>query len=87
MNSIEVSDHAIVRYFERIIGFDIDELKNTILTGEFERVVRNNKVITIYPYNTKFKPKTMPKKVVDIREKGKRQDRLRSNSDFLNECL
>ena len=33
-SGIEVSDHAIVRYFERVLGYDFDRIKNDILTKE-----------------------------------------------------
>ena len=87
MENIEVSDHAIVRYFERIIGFNIDELKETILQGDFERVIKNDKVITVYPTGSKWKPKSTPKKVVPVREKGKRIRRDKNNSCFFDEFV
>lgn len=87
MENIEVSDHAIVRYFERIIGFNIEELKETILQGDFERVVRNNKVITVYPNDSKWKPRATPKKVVPVKEKGKRLRRDKNNSCFSDEYV
>lgn len=31
INDIEVTDHAIVRYFERVLGYDIDQLKANII--------------------------------------------------------
>lgn len=30
-NEIGVSDHAVVRYIQRVIGIDIDEIKNQIM--------------------------------------------------------
>lgn len=31
----DVSDHALVRYFERVLGFDIDTIKQEILSEGF----------------------------------------------------
>ena len=33
-NKVKVSEHAIVRYFERVKGFDISEIEKEILTEE-----------------------------------------------------
>jgi hypothetical protein len=30
-NNLSVTDHAIVRYFERVLGYDIEEIKAKIL--------------------------------------------------------
>lgn len=37
--NIKVSEHAIVRYFERVKGFDISEIENEILTDEVLKVI------------------------------------------------
>jgi hypothetical protein len=36
---LKVSDHAIVRYFERVKGYNIYEIENEILSNEFLRHV------------------------------------------------
>lgn len=36
---IKVSEHAIVRYFERVKGFDIKEIENEILSDEVLKMV------------------------------------------------
>lgn len=36
-----VSDHAVVRYLERVIGFDIDALRARIMTPTIERAIRS----------------------------------------------
>ena len=36
---IDVSDHAIVRYFERVLGYNIKEIKKKILPDPFKTVV------------------------------------------------
>lgn len=38
-DEINVTDHAIVRYFERVIGLNIDEVKQKIITDEVLRLV------------------------------------------------
>jgi predicted DNA binding CopG/RHH family protein len=37
--NIRVSEHAIVRYFERVKGFDISEIEKEILTDEVLKLV------------------------------------------------
>jgi len=34
----DVSDHALVRYFERVLGFDIKEIEKDILSPDFMSV-------------------------------------------------
>jgi len=34
----DVTDHAIVKYFERVLGFDIEEVKKDILSEKFVKV-------------------------------------------------
>lgn len=38
-NQIKVSDHAFVRYFERVHGFDLKEIEKKILTKEVYELV------------------------------------------------
>lgn len=38
-NNLKVSEHAIVRYFERIKGFDISEIEREIITDEISKMV------------------------------------------------
>ena len=33
-SDVTVTDHAVVRYFERVKGFDIEEIRNKILPSE-----------------------------------------------------
>jgi len=35
-----ISDHALLRYFERVLDFDIDSIKQEILSGTFLSVWR-----------------------------------------------
>ena len=37
---LRVSDHAIMRYFERVMGYDIDEIKAEIINQEVVSQVR-----------------------------------------------
>lgn len=36
---LKVSEHAIVRYFERVKGYDISEIEKEILSDEIKRMV------------------------------------------------
>lgn len=67
MNFLEphVSDHAIIRYLERVEGLDVDSIRKKILTpfisdaarlgalsastGGFKYVFKNSTVITVIP--------------------------------------
>ena len=45
----KVSDHAIVRYMERVMGIDIQDLENTILESEdIQRIVKGGIVVTLH---------------------------------------
>lgn len=37
-NELVVSDHALLRYMERIVGIDMDMIKNAILTDNVKRM-------------------------------------------------
>ncbi len=37
-NEITISEHALVRYFERVLKFDMEEIKQNILTEEVLRL-------------------------------------------------
>ena len=39
--NIGVTDHAVVRFFERVLGFDISEIESAILTSEVLMHVKN----------------------------------------------
>ncbi|WP_299378010.1 hypothetical protein [uncultured Kiloniella sp.] len=59
-----VSDHALVRYMERVLELDVDGMRDFILTkdikaamstgaksasiGEFKYIFKNNKLVTIH---------------------------------------
>ena len=48
MRETIVSDHAIVRYFERVLGIDIDDVKEEILKQErHKNVVKDNTIVTV----------------------------------------
>lgn len=38
---LTISEHAIIRYIERVIGINIDEITNKILTPEIEAMYNN----------------------------------------------
>jgi len=60
----QITDHALLRYLERMLGFDIEALKRELLTDEVRRaikagarrvhikgvtfVVSENRIVTIY---------------------------------------
>lgn len=62
-NSIGVSDHAVLRYIERVFGFDLQDVRNQILTPDrvaaikaganqitangVKFVIRNKTVVTV----------------------------------------
>lgn len=52
--NIKVSEHAIVRYFERVKGFDISEIEKEILTDEVLNLVNQLGGTGGYP-NKNFK--------------------------------
>lgn len=37
-----ITDHALVRYFERVIGIDMEELRKMILTENVKKAIRLN---------------------------------------------
>jgi len=39
LNEITISEHALLRYFERVLKFDMDEIKQNILTEEVLKLV------------------------------------------------
>ena len=44
----KVTDHAIVRYMERVMGINIEDLEKTILEcDKIQRIERNGVVVTI----------------------------------------
>jgi len=55
-NKRQVSDHAVVRYMEHILGMNIEELEQQILVDHrAERVVKNGVVVTVKPKKEKRK--------------------------------
>lgn len=51
---VVISEHALLRYFERVLGFDIESIKQTLLPEQVEQQV---KVLGggVYPVDNKFK--------------------------------
>lgn len=41
-NDLNISEHAIVRYFERVLGYDLEKLKNSIIT---EELIKNHSIV------------------------------------------
>lgn len=80
--TISVSDHAVLRYLERVKGFDIDAVRNHIagickgvVTARCVRaenadfIVKNNTVVTVKPHGALI-PRRVP------RDKDGREARL-----------
>jgi hypothetical protein len=64
-NQIILSEHAILRYLERVENIDIEEVKNKILTEEFKKqfsVLGDGK----YPIGNKFFARVKDNVVVTI---------------------
>ena len=47
-----VSDHAIVRYMERVLGVNIKELKDEIVKSNHHKVIKRGVIVTIRPHGT-----------------------------------
>lgn len=39
-NDIVISEHAYLRYFERVLGYDLEDVKNQIITAEVDQLIR-----------------------------------------------
>lgn len=63
---VQVTDHALIRYIERVLGHDLDDIRDEIATrveraaeigaeavivDGFRFVVDNKKVVTVHPAN------------------------------------
>lgn len=51
---ISISDHAIVRYFERVLKFDMEEVRDWILPQRDEKAIGKNG-FGIYPITINYK--------------------------------
>lgn len=51
---VKVTEHAIIRYFERVLGVDINEVQGQILTNEVHSLIKNMGGNGTYP-NKNFK--------------------------------
>lgn len=40
LSEVVVSEHAILRYFERVLGYDIEDIKNKILPEEIKPKIK-----------------------------------------------
>ena len=68
--NIKVTDHALLRYLERVLGYDIAHMKNQMLPEEVKSAIRagalsvehlgvtyvieNHKVVTIQTTNRRY---------------------------------
>ena len=39
-DDVTISDHAVLRYLERVVGFDITQIKSEILTAEAAMAIK-----------------------------------------------
>lgn len=42
-SDLRISDHCVLRYFERISGHDVDEIRNLLYNGVIDEFTKNNK--------------------------------------------
>ena len=47
---IKLSEHALVRYFERVKGYNIEEIENEIITDELKKLVETLGLNGTYPF-------------------------------------
>lgn len=66
--SIEVTDHAIVRYLERIEGRDIEQLKHNIMTEKFLELYGKLGTNGEYPASDKFSVVVRERKIVTVKD-------------------
>lgn len=52
-NDLIVSDHAIVRYLERVLGYELEVLRAQILTDELKSFAKNFKGNGKFPFGDK----------------------------------
>lgn len=50
-NSIKISEHAILRYFERIKGYNISDIEKEIITEDVKKLVETLGGNGKYPFN------------------------------------
>lgn len=73
LNYIHVSDHALIRYCERVKGFDMEAIRQhiaglckgvrlarSVKTEGFEFVIKNRVVVTVQP-TTPNNPRRVPR--------------------------
>ena len=65
-NIPKVSEHAIVRYFERVLGFDIETIQDEILTPEILTMMETLGKNGTYPLGEEFRIKVKDNTVVTI---------------------
>lgn len=65
-SDVTISDHAVVRYFERVLGYNIEEIRNTICPSDVKKKV---KVLTNCKYPVKdFEIVVKDNKVVTVQK-------------------
>ena len=79
----DISDHAIVRYFERVLGFDMKEIEKDIFSEEFVRIYRacQGSHATI-PFKEGFRAVVEKGIIVTILGKKDKRSGYRHNKDM-----
>jgi hypothetical protein len=67
---LTVTDHAIVRYFERYLGFNIEDIKTSILTDELKNLVKVTGSLKYYNKNIDCEITVKNNTVVSLYKKG-----------------
>lgn len=65
-----VTDHAIVRYFERYLGFNIEDIKESILNEELKELVKVTGSCKYYNKNIDCEITVKNNTVVSLYKKG-----------------
>lgn len=66
---VTVSEHAMLRYFERVLGYDLDEIRAKIVPDETKAFVDQFRSGE-FPVNGEFRIKVKDKTVITILKKG-----------------
>jgi hypothetical protein len=68
LTDIVVTDHAIVRYLERVKGVDIEEIRRSIVTEKVKEMI-DTLGTGLFPINNEFRIKVQDKRVITVMAK------------------
>lgn len=74
VNGFKITEHALLRYFERVEGYDLQEIREKITenllvnpntvgrykVGDIELIVEGKTIITLYPFRDLYKGNVNP---------------------------